>query len=963
MKQCISALVVLILLTASYRPVSSSDTEALLLEWHAPPVLIRSLGDGLVAIDVKGYAETAIPGQPRLPFTSTLLALPPGAYPQVHILATEEFSVPLSGPIVTATQPSDAVYGNGGHSLSGGNIEPRPVPSAPVALEEIGIVRGIRLARIYFYPAIPQGTHLRIIRYVEAAVDLPPFYPSPRTVDPIVEQVRRAVINPWHVILPPAEGASIPHLITGGGMPTAFLEVSRPGLYRLTREQVADFGFAYAAPRHLRLFRGSEEVAFEWLGDDDDLFEEGESILFYAEPRFSRWTAVDVYRLTADETPGLSIPSRNADPTGSPAGIPWTEESREVNNIYTPDCLCGSLPAGRDGDRWVWADLRRPGQSTFSMTMSLVSVHSSQPASLILWLIGYTSVAANPDHRVDVLINGTPLGQVEWDGRKAITATLAIPAGLLTRTNTLALALPGIPGVSVEGVWLDSFAVRYAVGLEPVSELFFTISPPSAGGGVLPALIHQLYLPLVLRDAGTAGTACTIAMADDGPYLIYDVTDPLRPIRLTDFRVEGRTVTAGIQPGSGSSRYIIVAASDIRTPERIRARNDIGGFQTTGGGPTGAEYLIITHPTFSEAATWLTRLRRDQGLATFIANVLGVYDVYGDGRPDPEAIRAFIADAYATWTPRPVYVLLLGDGTFDPRQYRADTPPTFIPPYLASVDPWAGETAADNRYACVDGNDNLPDVLIGRLPVKSAVEAQETVRKLIEYETNPFPGGWNAYAVLVADDQDSAGDFPASSDKAATYITTPFTVTRRYCSGSSPSASDCPPAEAEALHTAILNDWNRGALLVQFTGHASWHQWAVERLFHLEDIAALSNGRRLPVVVEMSCFTSAFHRPEPVLDEALVTLTDGGALATWGQTGLGIGTGHSYLAEGFFRALFAQGVLTPGEAAMAGKMNLAASGLYPELQDTFTLLGDPASRINRTIVPWAQQTFLPFLSK
>ena len=49
----------------------------------------------------------------------------------------------------------------------------------------------------------------------------------------------------------------------------------------------------------------------------------------------------------------------------------------------------------------------------------------------------------------------------------------------------------------------------------------------------------------------------------------------------------------------------------------------------------------------------------------------------------------------------PLYVVLVGDGSFDPRQYRADSPPTFIPPYLADVDPWAGETAADNRY--VDG--------------------------------------------------------------------------------------------------------------------------------------------------------------------------------------------------------------------------------------------------------------------
>ena len=30
-------------------------------------------------------------------------------------------------------------------------------------------------------------------------------------------------------------------------------------------------------------------------------------------------------------------------------------------------------------------------------------------------------------------------------------------------------------------------------------------------------------------------------------------------------------------------------------------------------------------------------------------------------------------------------------------------------------------------------------------------------------------------------------------------------------------------------------------LLVSYVGHSSWHQWAVERLFHLDDVASLHN--------------------------------------------------------------------------------------------------------------------------
>lgn len=963
MKYALLALTALSLLAPRQAAPPNAGTP-LPLEWTTPPVRVLHLGNGLVAVDVEGYDKTAIPGLPQLPFTSTLIAIPPGTSPRLHILAIEDSYLPLPGPLATAPRPSGAVYDGAGRPIGGDfapAVEQLPPPSAPITLEEIGIVRGVRLARISFYPALPQGTHLRVIRYLKAAVMLPNPPPGPQAADPLIELVRGAVYNPRYAIPYPARESAIEPDVTSGGIPMAFLEVRRPGLYQVTGEQLEPFGFAHVVPRNLHLFRGSEEVAFEWLGDDDADFEADEAILFYAEPRFSRWTAVDVYRLTAGDTPGLRVSSRSADPVGLPPGIPWTEEKLEYNNIYTPDCFCGPLPPGRDGDRWVWADLRRPGQPTFSTSLSLPSVHPSQAASLTLWFIGYTSVAANPDHRVNVFVNNTLVGEVEWDGKTAVTSTLAIPAGLLTRTNVLTLTLPGIPDVGVEGAWLDAFAVSYGLGHEPVDRLFFTTASP-VNSSAPPQYPNRLYLPLVARNASGAGigAAYTINMTGQGPYLVYEITDPLHPVRLTDFRVEGRNVTLGV---SSDSRYFVTTAGDVRAPERIRARNEIGGFHTNGGAPPGADYLIITHPAFSEAAAMLADLRRDQGLTPFVANVLGIYDLYGDGRTDPEAIRAFIADAYATWNPRPLYVLLLGDGSFDPRQYRSQTPPTFIPPYLAPVDPWAGETAADNRYVCVDGNDNLPDLLLGRLPVRSITEALETARKIVDYETSTLPGGWNAHVVLVADDQDEAGDFPASSDQVAVHITAPFTVTRYYCSGSSPSLSDCPSSEAEALHSALMNDWNRGALLIQFTGHSSWHQWAVERLFHMDDLASLANGRRLPVVLEMSCFTSAFHRPEAVLDEELVTLKNGGALATWGQTGLGVGTGHAYLADGFFQAFFVKGVHTLGEATVTGKMALAARGLYPELLDTFTLLGDPASRPNRTIVPWAQRIFLPLVAR
>ena len=76
-------------------------------------------------------------------------------------------------------------------------------------------------------------------------------------------------------------------------------------------------------------------------------------------------------------------------------------------------------------------------------------------------------------------------------------------------------------------------------------------------------------------------------------------------------------------------------------PDIIRGEEDPWAFDG-GSEPSYADVLIITHPSFAEALDSLVALRRSQGLSVAVVNVLGVYDVWGDGRPDPEAIRAFM---------------------------------------------------------------------------------------------------------------------------------------------------------------------------------------------------------------------------------------------------------------------------------------------------------------------------------
>jgi hypothetical protein len=909
-----------------------------------------------VAVTVPGYSRAGAAGEPLLPLSPHLVALPPGAVVRVRVLRLDQTRQALSAPLERVPWPEEAPVDP--DAMVEGAQSSEPAPQEAVVFEELGSLRGVRLARLVFYPAILDDGALLVTQRLRVSLSWDaPVRPAQGGSDALLDQLRGAVLNPADVLPAPRpvsqDATALPEAAAGAvaddgadatadavgvaaATATALLELSEPGIYQVGYEDLNGLGFAAANPNALRLLRGGQEVAYQWLGDSDLDFEATESLIFYAEPRFSRWTAVDVYRLEVDTVLGKRMTARSADPSGLPDGTAYVEQLFEENETYMPDSLRGHLPTGRDGDRWVWRQLVRPGDDSTSVSFDLTAVKTTAAAEVTLWFNGYTFDAPDPDHRVRVTVNGQLLGTVQWEGATAHEVTLSIPAGVLQTNNTLSLRLPGISGVSQEGCWLDAFSVRYAR------------SSAEIGTGLI-------FEGAVVRQAYSVGLGDALGLR------AYDVTDPLQPQLLTDVQTSGNTVEIGDPTGGRPRRYAIAGASGLRAPDRIRGKDDVWRFNL-GGEPDGADMLVITHPDFESALDPLVAQRQAQGLSVAVANVLGIYDVWGDGRHDPQAIRAFIADAYDSWDPQPTYVLLVGDGSFDPRQYLPGSPETFIPPYLADVDPWAGEAAADNRYVCVDGGDALPDMLLGRLPVETLQEAEAMVSKGAAYEVEPGLRRWNRRVVLAADDADGGGDFPALADShAGDRVPGSYRLTRYYCTEGSPLVSDCPPARAQQIHDSLLGAWNNGALLIGFVGHASWQQWAVPVYLHLDDLPSFDNQARAPVVVGMTCFTSAFQRPEPTLDEGLVTRAQGGAVATWGGTGLGLTTGHGLLSEGFFDAVLVDEVATVGEAELAGKLYLAPAPYSQELLDTFVVLGDPALMLNREAAP--AEVFLPLMAR
>ncbi|MFM9709540.1 C25 family cysteine peptidase, partial [Streptomyces galilaeus] len=89
----------------------------------------------------------------------------------------------------------------------------------------------------------------------------------------------------------------------------------------------------------------------------------------------------------------------------------------------------------------------------------------------------------------------------------------------------------------------------------------------------------------------------------------------------------------------------------------------------------------------------------------------------------PQAIKDFLAYAYHSWSsPSVRYVLLLGDASYDPKNYLGTGTKDWLPGYPVVTS--YIQTVSDPAYASVNGNDILPDLAIGRLPAASVTEAQ-----------------------------------------------------------------------------------------------------------------------------------------------------------------------------------------------------------------------------------------------
>jgi hypothetical protein len=665
--------------------------------------------------------------------------------------------------------------------------------------------------------------------------------------------------------------------------------VNEEGWYRVSQPELVAAGLsARVKPHDLQLYVEGREVPIRVIGKRDSRFGPQDAIEFYGVGLDTPITDTQVYWLVEGNRPGKRIPEYKAH-GGQPgfSNFPYTVE-RKDRLIY--------FAAVKNGDEGNFVgSVVSPHGVDQILSLPYLDPGASGNARLEVSLQGVTEKS----HRVRVLVNDEEVGEVSFQGQSK-------------------------GGLEVE----------------------FAQNPLLHGGENLVSLVAQAgeddisaidYIRLsywrtytadedVLKFTAQGGRNQSVSGFSRSNIRVFDITDPHELIEVEgkpEVEVKGKSYAVSFRvPGKGERTMLALTGEKVKVPKGVVSNQPSFWAQSY----RGYDMVMISHKNFLESLRVLKSLRESQGLKVALIDVEDLYDEFNFGVKSPEAIKDFLALARSNWKKPLRYVLLVGDASFDPRDYYGYGEVDYLPTKL--IDTRYQETASDDWFVDFDNN-GLPRMAIGRLPVNTVEEANTVVAKIISYERY----GAMREALLVADRVDKEGDFDfeLASEEVAGLLPHSLSVRKIFRAD---FVSD------EQARVQLLSAIGLGPLLVNFMGHGSVDVWRGDLLDADAADGLINNG--LPFFLSMTCLNGFFQDPYgDSLAEALLKANSGGALAVWTSSGMTVPGEQAMMNKEFVRLLFNGEGLTIGETAMGAK----SATTDQDVRRTWILFGDPATKL------------------
>lgn len=412
-------------------------------------------------------------------------------------------------------------------------------------------------------------------------------------------------------------------------------------------------------------------------------------------------------------------------------------------------------------------------------------------------------------------------------------------------------------------------------------------------------------------------------------------------------------------PTDSMNFFIAFNGTNFYTPTILgkMAHQDLTGLRNI-------KSVIVTHPDFMDLAETLAQAhKKEQGLTTIVVTPQQIYNEFSSGKQDVGAIRDFMRMLYKTAQrgQEPEYLLFYGKGTYDYKNIKENNN-NFIPIWTSSKVLYSGGLGENREYStddffgfldddeggfnisnsCIYGRMNIG---IGRFPVQNRTEAEIALDKRLHYTSKHLStkGPWQNMICFTADD--GRENFPRYSEELADIFETLYPsmlIDKIYIDAYKKihAAGGTRYPEAKNALTRRIND---GTLIIDYVGHGGIRGFAEERIMEVSDAQNYTNYDHLTFLVTGTCSFTRFDDPVTVSAGEYNFLNANGSaiglLTTIRETSAG---GNKVMVSEFYKHLIADSagnhqINTIGYACKKAKFK-NSSFLNTQY---FILVGDP----------------------
>ena len=663
--------------------------------------------------------------------------------------------------------------------------------------------------------------------------------------------------------------------------PGVKIAVKMDGMYRVSRAELQSAGFPVDSDStNWRLFLN---------GNEQEIIVGDQYIDFYGRGIDTFETDIRIYYLINDTVAGKRMISKYL---GTLGGNVVSNNYRFITEKKQRINYNSHIQNGYVENYWGNAVISNPPLTeTFTLTSLDPSVLD---ATVTVKLQPITNVA----HAVRVVINGHELGNMTGNGSASFSGDFVVPPAYLQEGNN-SITLNTIN--SNDANYFDSVRVRYS--------RTYTADQNKV----------RFFTPGYRKVDVTGFTSPNIR--------VFDTTFDGNPQEVIGLPIiqEGSTYTVKL-PASRPAVFYAVEDSGLLHSPSVTFDNP-SALATPNN---SADMIIISYgsPDFMAAAETWANYRRSPtggGITVKVVDVADVFDEFSYGLHTGQAIKDFLAYAHGNWqSPAPAYVLLMGDASYDRRNYEGfgywDLVPTKNVSFIFE------EGASDD--ALVDfNNDGVAEMAIGRIPARSAASILTVLSKTMAFET-PANLTLNRGA-LFAFDSPIGFDFEAISHAFRNQL--PRGMPSLFIGRDAPMA-----------HQHLIDGINAGKYIVNYSGHGSANVWGSPSFFGIADVPALTNADNPSIFIMLADYNGLFMRPDAdSLSEALLKAPNGGAVVTWSGTTETTPDYQLTIGVEFYHLLGVGNVQRMGDIIKGAQLSIAGGSVGY----SWNLLGDPALKV------------------